>query len=112
MVREKSTLIKMILGVICPTKGKFWYLGTILYVLRKKIRLKLGVFLGGKSNLIYHLPVLDSVRLFQSIYRVPKAVFAENLARYSQALQCDGFYSSGWRPCLWDSGCGRSCCAF
>ena len=37
------------------------------------------------------MPVLDSVRLFQSIYRVPKAVFAENLARYSQALQCDGF---------------------
>lgn len=87
----KSTLIKMILGVICPTKGQISVFGKNPLRFEKKDKVKLGVFLGGKSNLIYHLPVLDSVRLFQSIYRVPKAVFAENLARYSQALQCDGF---------------------
>ena len=87
----KSTLIKMILGVICPTKGQILVFGNNPLRFEKKDKVKLGVFLGGKSNLIYHLPVLDSVRLFQSIYRVPKAVFAENLARYSQALQCDGF---------------------
>ncbi len=75
-------------------KGKFWYLEQSLRF-EKKIRVKIGRVLGRKSNLIYHLPVLDSVRLFQSIYRVPKAVFAENLARYSQALQCDGFLAAG-----------------
>ena len=87
----KSTLIKMLLGVIRPTSGALSVMGKAPISFRNADKAKLGVYLGGKSNLIYHLPVLDSVRLFQSIYKVPKETFARNLARYAALLQCDGY---------------------
>lgn len=87
----KSTLIKMLLGVIRPTSGEISVLGKDPCRFTNRDKAKLGVYLGGKSNLIYHLPVMDSVRLFQSIYKVPKAVFQKNLAHYAGLLQCDGF---------------------
>lgn len=87
----KSTLIKMLLGVIRPTAGSVTVLGKDPCHFTNREKKQLGVYLGGKSNLIYHLPVIDSVRLFQSIYQVPKAAFAQNLSRYSSLLQCDPF---------------------
>lgn len=87
----KSTLIKMLLGVIRPTAGEISVMGKAPISFRNADKAKIGVYLGGKTNLIYHLPVLDSVRLFQSIYKVPKETFARNLARYAALLQCDGY---------------------
>lgn len=87
----KSTLIKMLLGVIRPTAGSVLVLGKDPCRFNNHDKERIGVYLGGKSNLIYHLPVIESVRLFQSIYKVPKAVFEKNLAHYSNLLQCDAF---------------------
>lgn len=87
----KSTLIKMLLGVIRPTAGRVLVFGKDPIRFRNRDKAKIGVYLGGKSNLIYHLPVIESVRLFQSIYKVPKAVFEQNLAHYAALLQCGDF---------------------
>ena len=87
----KSTLIKMLLGVIRPTAGNVSVFGKDPCRFNNRDKTKIGVYLGGKSNLIYHLPVIDSVRLFQSIYKVPKAIFEENLVRYAKILKCDDF---------------------
>lgn len=87
----KSTLIKMLLGVIRPTAGRVLVFGKDPIRFRNRDKAKIGVYLGGKSNLIYHLPVIESVRLFQSIYKVPKAVFEQNLAQYAALLQCGDF---------------------
>lgn len=89
----KSTLIKMMLGVIRPTSGTVLALGKNPCRFNNYDKKQIGVYLGGKTNLIYHLPVIESVRLFQSIYKVPKAVFEKNLAYYAELLQCDSFLS-------------------
>ncbi len=87
----KSTLVKMLLGVIRPSSGEISVLGKNPLLFNNRDKTGLGVYLGGKTNLIYHLPVIDSVRLFGSIYKVPKTLFQENLMHYSAILQCDSF---------------------
>ena len=84
----KSTLIKMILGVITPTSGTVSVLNQNPLRFRSHEKNQIGVFLGGKSNLIYHLPVLDSVHLFQSIYHVSRERFNSNLSHFAKCLQC------------------------
>lgn len=87
----KSTLIKMLLGVVCPTEGDVAVLGKNPLYFRNVDKMGLGVYLGGKTNLIYHLPVMDSVRLFGSIYKVPRKIFQKNLTHYAELLQCEAF---------------------
>lgn len=87
----KSTLIKILLGVIRPTDGIIEVKGVNPQHFKKKHKREIGVFLGGKSNLIFHLPVIESVRLFQKIYKVPKAAFEKSLAYYSEMLECKDF---------------------
>lgn len=87
----KSTLIKILLGVIRPTEGIITVKGVNSQHFTKKEKREIGVFLGGKSNLIFHLPVIESVRLFQKIYKVPKAEFEKNLSYYAKALECENF---------------------
>ena len=87
----KSTLIKMLLGVIRPSSGEIAVLGKDPLHFGNRDKLGIGVYLGGKTNLIYHLPVIDSVRLFGSMYKVSKMRFQENLTYYSAKLQCESF---------------------
>lgn len=81
----------MLLGVIHPTAGSVAVLGKDPCYFNNRDKEQIGVYLGGESNLIYHLPVIDSVGLFQSIYKVPQNIFQKNLSYYSDLLQCDSF---------------------
>lgn len=87
----KSILIKILLGVIRHTEGQVQVMGKDPMKFGKKEKSRIGVFLGGKTNLVFHLPVMDSIRLFQKIYKVPEEVFQKNLKHYAQVLQCEEF---------------------
>lgn len=85
----KSTLIKMILGVVKPTDGKVLLLEKNAMRISNIEKEKIGVYLGGKSNLIFHLQVRDSLNLFRTVYKIPAEKFEENLSYYSKILQCE-----------------------
>lgn len=87
----KSTLIKLLLGAITPTSGHAYLLGQNPLRLNTEAKSKIGVIFGSRSNLIYHLPGIDSVELFAAIYRVPKATFNERLDLYAGLLNCASF---------------------
>lgn len=87
----KSTLIKMLLGVIKSTSGEVRMLGKDPLKFGNKEKAMLGVYLGGKSNLQFHLPVMDSVKLFGAIYKVPRETFEKNVAHYAKILHCESF---------------------
>ncbi len=87
----KSTLVKMILGVMKPSSGELTVFNTAPLKFSNIQKRKLGVYLSGKSSLIYHLPVIDSVKLFKSIYKVSNHDFNRNLSYYSELLQCSSF---------------------
>ncbi|WP_051544897.1 ABC transporter ATP-binding protein [Butyrivibrio sp. MC2021] len=87
----KSTTIKMMTGILVPDNGSVSIDGLNFKKNRKEIMLKTGVVFGQKSVLCWDIPVIDSLKLFRDMYRVPKDVFKENMDAFSQILGLDEF---------------------
>lgn len=68
----KSTTIKMLAGIIHPTKGKIKVAGLDPMKQRKQLAYKIGCMFGQKSGLWMHLPAIDTYRLFGSMYDIEK----------------------------------------
>lgn len=75
----KSTTIKMLTGLMRPTDGECVVNGMVPYKERKKYTKQIGVVFGNRSQLWWDLPVIDSFRVLQKIYEVPKEEFEERL---------------------------------
>ena len=67
----KSTTIKMLTGILHPTSGEINVLGFNPQLDRKKLAYKIGSVFGQKSQLWFHLPPMDSFKLFGAIYEIP-----------------------------------------
>ena len=67
----KSTTIKMLTGILKPTRGDIKVLGLDPQLQRKKLAYHIGTVFGQKSQLWFHLPPIDSFKLLGSIYDVP-----------------------------------------
>ena len=87
----KSTTIKMMTGILTPNGGSISIDGLNFKRNRKEIMMKTGVVFGQKSVLCWDIPVLDSLKLFKDMYRVPDAVYKENMAVFSEILGLDEF---------------------
>jgi ABC-2 type transport system ATP-binding protein len=66
----KSTTIKMLTGLLSPTDGSASVLGFVPQKDRKRLSFAIGTVFGQKSQLWYHLPALDSLRLLGAVYEV------------------------------------------
>lgn len=82
----KSTTIKMLSGILYPSSGDINVLGHVPYKERQAYVKKIGVVLGQKSQLIWDLPALDSFVLNKQIYKIPDAIYEENLAYFTKLL--------------------------
>lgn len=87
----KSTTIKMMTGILTPDKGSISIDGLNFKTNRKEIMLKTGVVFGQKSVLCWDIPVIDSLKLFKDMYRVPNDIFKENMDIFSDILGLEGF---------------------
>ena len=87
----KSTTIKMMTGILTPDNGSISINGMNFKKNRKEIMLKTGVVFGQKSVLCWDIPVIDSLKLFRDMYRVPREVFKENMDVFSGILGLDEF---------------------
>jgi ABC-2 type transport system ATP-binding protein len=83
----KSTLIKVLTGLLVPTAGTVETLGLIPSRRRRHLAYRIGVLFGQRSQLWWDLPVLDSLRLHQTMYRLPEAHFADNLRLLDELLE-------------------------
>ncbi len=75
----KSTTIKILSGVLFPTRGQARVLGYIPYEQRKRYVRHIGAVFGQKSQLIWDIPPLDSFSLNQAIYSIPEAEYKQRL---------------------------------
>ncbi|WP_409341976.1 ATP-binding cassette domain-containing protein [Paenibacillus sp. MBLB4367] len=73
----KSTTIKMLTGILHPTSGTADVLGYCPWKDRSRLAFRIGSVFGQKSQLWYHLPVMDSFELMGSIYELGKTAFAD-----------------------------------
>ncbi|MCR5249807.1 MAG: ATP-binding cassette domain-containing protein [Lachnospiraceae bacterium] len=87
----KSTTIKMMTGILIPDSGSVSIDGLSFKKNRKQIMMKTGVVFGQKSVLCWDIPVLDTLKLFRDMYRVPEAVYKENMELFSEILGLDEF---------------------
>lgn len=87
----KSTTIKMLTGILTPDSGTVSINGMNLKKNRKQIMMKIGVVFGQKSVLCWDIPVLDTLKLFKDMYKVPDSVYVENMKLFKEVLGIDEF---------------------
>lgn len=80
----KSTTIKMLTGIMHPSRGEAEVLGLAPWKERKKLAYRIGTVFGQKSQLWYHLPPSDTFELMAQIYEVPRQDF---LTRKKQLIR-------------------------
>ena len=69
----KSTTIKMLTGILHPTKGNIKVLGLNPVNDRKKLAYQIGTVFGQKEQLWTHLTPYDNFKFFGAIYDIPPA---------------------------------------
>ena len=80
----KSTTIKAILGILHYDMGEISVFDMNPKKDRQKIsKLTASVF-GQRSQLLYHLPLIDSFNFFKIIYDIPQEIFEKRLAKFVQ----------------------------
>ncbi len=82
----KSTTVKILSGILRPDSGVCTVNGLVPWEDRKKHVARLGVVFGQRSQLWWDVPVADSMALLRDIYRVPQALYRENLDRLTALL--------------------------
>ena len=68
----KSTTIKMLTGILYPSKGEIRVLGLDPTKERKKLSYEIGTVFGQKEQLWTHLTPYDNFKIFGAIYDIPE----------------------------------------
>ena len=82
----KSTTIKMLTGVLCPTSGQVRVMEYVPFSQRKKYVAHIGAVFGQKSQLIWDIPPLDSFALNKAIYAIPNDEYKDRLDKMLSIL--------------------------
>lgn len=80
----KSTTIKMLTGILFPTKGAITVLGLDPTTHRKELAYKIGTVFGQRSQLFPNLPITDSFEFFGVMYDLSKK---EILSRTQELIE-------------------------
>jgi len=90
----KSTTIKMLTGLLVPTRGEIIVNGFTPWKERQKYVSRVGAVFGQRTTLWWDLPVIESLELLQHIYKVPPEQFKQNLEDFRQILELDTFLNT------------------
>jgi ABC-2 type transport system ATP-binding protein len=82
----KSTTIKMLTGILVPTSGLVEVAGLVPWQSREQNALNIGVVFGQRTQLWWDLPLEESFRLVQKMYRVPEERYRRSMARFDELL--------------------------
>src|SRR3970040_1826345 len=90
----KSTSIKMLCGILVPTSGNIKVNSLIPHKNRMENARQIGAVFGQKTQLWWDVPVIESLRLFRDIYKVPEAQFKRNLNLFNELLDLHEFQNT------------------
>ena len=80
----KSTTIKAILWILHYDSGKIKIFDKDPLTEREKIAKQTASVFGQRSQLLYHLPLIDSFNFFRIMYDIPQDKFDERLNKFSE----------------------------
>lgn len=90
----KSTTIKMLTGILTPTRGSVLVGGIEPSKHRQINASRIGAVFGQRTQLWWDLAIRESFDLFRHIYRIPEQQFNRNLERMYELLQLSDFDST------------------
>lgn len=90
----KSTTIKMLTGILFPTKGEINIMGINPERNRKKLAYKIGTVFGQKEQLWIHLTPYDNFKFFGAIYDVPEQTINKRITEYKEIFELDEFINT------------------
>jgi ABC-2 type transport system ATP-binding protein len=82
----KSTTLKMLTGILTPSSGEARVAGLVPWAQRQDLARRIGILFGQRSQLWYHLPVQDSLRLIARIYGLTQAQAVSRLDKLASTL--------------------------
>ena len=85
----KSTTIKMMTGVLEPTRGEITVNGCVPYKNRTKNAENIGVVFGQRSQLWWSLPLIESFKLLKEIYLIPDTQYDEMMDLYASLVDLE-----------------------
>lgn len=85
----KSTTIKMMTGVLEPSRGQLLVNGNIPYKNRTKNAENIGVVFGQRSQLWWALPLVESFKLLKEIYLIPDQDYQEMMDLYASLVDLE-----------------------
>ncbi len=83
----KSTIIKMLSGILTPTSGVIKVLDFIPDKKEKAFLNQIGLMMGNKSMLFYDLPIIDSFNFYQSIYTEVTDEYKKQLSQLMDKIE-------------------------
>ncbi len=87
----KSTSIKMLCGILVPSGGRIEVNGLVPHKNRMANARQIGAVFGQKTQLWWDVPVIESLRLFRDIYKVPEAQYKRNIEMFRELLDLHEF---------------------
>lgn len=83
----KTTIVKMLAGIIHPTAGQARVLGCDPWSRHNDFRRQIALIMGQKAQLWWDLPAADCFLLLREIYRIPEASYRQSLDYLADVLQ-------------------------
>ena len=82
----KSTTIKMLTGILVPTRGQVTAYGYVPYRDRRRYTRHIGVVFGQRTQLWWDIAVIESFKLLKEIYEIPAQDYQRRLGFFSEIL--------------------------
>lgn len=83
----KSTTIKILTGILHPSSGDADVLGFVPWRDRQKLAYHIGTVFGQRPQLWYHLPAIDTFKLFGKIFDLDDRETNKRIAFLSEAFE-------------------------
>jgi len=90
----KSTTIKMMTGILTPTRGSCLVNGIVPYEKRMENAQNIGVVFGQRTQLWWDLPLSETFTILRDIYRVPREEFKKRMDFLESVLGFNEFIHS------------------
>ena len=87
----KSTTIKMLTGILYPTKGKIKICGFTPIKDRNQLAYKIGTVFGQRSQLLPNLPLTESMEMFGAMYDMDKEEIKKRIKELSDLFDLNEF---------------------
>ena len=93
----KSTTIKIMSGILVPTKGRCAVAGLVPYENRRKNAKNIGVVFGQRTQLWWDLPLGETFQILKEIYDVGDGDFKRRMDFFNEVLDLQEFMGSAVR---------------